>query len=56
MAHQYENTRANGRVSNSDFLKTQMQEKSERDKYFKEVVNTNYPTEEFFNQFGTSHR
>ena len=56
MAHQFEKNKEMNRVTNSDFLKTQMSEKSERDKYFKEVVNTNYPTEEFFNQFGTSHR
>lgn len=56
MAHNFETMKHNGRVDNSDFLKTQMQEKDDRDKYFKEVVNTNYPTEEFFNQFGTSHR
>ncbi len=56
MAHQFETMKKDQRVSNSDFLKTQMSDKSARDKHFKEVVNTNYPTEEFFNQFGTSHR
>ena len=56
MAHQFETMKEQQRVSNSDFLRTQMSEKTQRDKYLAEVVNTNYPTEEFFNQFGTSHR
>ena len=55
-AHQFESTKHTHNIDNSAFLKTQMAEKVERDKYFKEVVNTNYPTEDFFNQFGTSHR
>ncbi|QDZ18672.1 RIB43A-like coiled-coils protein [Chloropicon primus] len=55
-AHQFETMKEQQRVNNRDFLKTQMQEKDARDKHFNEVVNTNYPTEDFFNQFGTSHR
>lgn len=55
-AHQHEDVQAQQRKENADFLKQQMDEKTRRDKRNKEEIYNSYPTEDFFNQFGRSHR